>query len=57
MSDLPQESAARVSDGAVFYDIHSGIDPGHGRQGCAGTIAFGLAPRRLQLLFRPFDAL
>ena len=47
MSDLPQESAARVSDRTVFCDVWTRAYPGHGRAGRAGTTAIRLAPRRL----------
>jgi hypothetical protein len=57
VSDLPQESAARLSDRAVFCDLRQGIDPGFGRKGHDGPLATGFAPRRLQLLLRRLDAL
>jgi hypothetical protein len=57
MPDLPQESAARLSDRAVFCDLGQGIDTGHGREGGDGALVIVRAPRRLQLLFRTIDAL
>ena len=57
MSGLPQESAACLSDRAVFCDLRQGIDPGLGRKGGYGALVIVRAPWRLQLLFRTIDAL
>jgi hypothetical protein len=57
MPGLPQESAARLSDRAVFCDLRQGIDSGLGREGGDGALVIVCAPWRLQLLFRTIDAL